>query len=120
MNVLKTAEKNLKYEVHYYSNVTEIDNYRDDDKKVTGVKFIDTVTREEFFQPADIVVLTSFLFNNYKLLRVSNIGKQYDPETEEGTLGSNYCYQTGLGATGFFDEQFNTFMVTGSLGMILH
>lgn len=118
VTVLKTAEKTGNYEIRYHSNVTEIVTDENDDKKVTGVKFIDTETREEFFQPADVVVLTSFLFNNYKLLRVSDIGEQYNPETEKGTLGSNYCYQTGLGATGFFDEQFNTFMGAGALGMI--
>ena len=103
VTVLKTAEKTGNYEIRYNSNVTEIVTDKDDDKKVTGVKFIDTMTHEEFFQPADVVVLTSFLFNNYKLLRVSDIGEQYNPETEKGTLGSNYCYQTGLGAIGFFD-----------------
>src|SRR5699024_1980833 len=68
---------------------------------------------------ADIVVLTSYVFNNYKLLRVSDIGEQYDPETEEGTLGRNYCYQVFGGATGFFDEQFNTFMGAGALGIAI-
>ncbi len=119
VTVLKTAEKTGNHEIRYNSNVTEIVTDKDDKKKVTGVKFIDTETHEEYFQPADIVVLSSFVFSNYKLLAVSDIGKQYDPETGKGTLGSHYCYQTGLGATGFFDEQFNTFMGAGALGMIL-
>ncbi|NMA80830.1 MAG: GMC family oxidoreductase, partial [Jeotgalicoccus halophilus] len=90
------------------------------DSKVTGVKFTDTVTGEEFIQPAEIVALTSYVFNNYKLLAVSDIGEQYDPETEEGTLGKNYSYQLHSGATGFFEEKkFNTFMGAGALGMAL-
>ncbi len=63
------------------------------------------------------MVLNSYVFNNYKLLRVSDIGQQYDPETEEGSLGRSYCYQIFGGATGYFDEQFNTFMGAGALGM---
>lgn len=71
---------------------------------------------KEYIQPADIVVLTSYMFNNAKLLMVSNIGEQYDPKTGKGTLGRNYCYQMNMGTTAFFDEQFNTFMGSGALG----
>src|SRR5699024_7096540 len=68
----------------------------------------------------EIVALTSYVFNNYKLLAVSDIGEQYDPETEEGTLGKNYSYQLHSGATGFFEEKkFNTFMGAGALGMAM-
>lgn len=56
------------------------------------------------------------MFNNAKLLMVSNIGEQYDPKTGKGTLGRNYCYQMNMGTTAFFDEQFNTFMGSGALG----
>lgn len=61
--------------------------------KVTGVRYIDTLTLEEFIQPADVVVLSSYVMNNAKLLMVSKIGKQYDPKTGQGTLGRGYCYQ---------------------------
>ena len=50
---------------------------------------------------------------------VSNIGEQYDPETGKGTLGKNYCYQILPGANGYFDEQMNTFMGAGALGMTI-
>ena len=43
--------------------------------------------------------------NNAKLLMVSKIGEQYDPDTGQGTLGRNYCYQILTGSSGFFDEQ---------------
>lgn len=75
-----------KYTIRTYSNVTQI---LKKDGKVTGVKFVDTRTMKEYIQPADIVVLTSYIFNNAKLLMVSNIGEQYDPKTGE-TLGRNY------------------------------
>ena len=50
---------------------------------------------------------------------VSNIGEQYDPETGKGTLGKNYCYQILPGANGYFEEQMNTFMGAGALGMTI-
>src|SRR5699024_2252918 len=68
-------------------------------------------------QPADIVVLTSYVLNNAKLLMVSEIGEQYDPDTGTGTLGKNYCYQITPGASGFNDEKMNLFMGAGALGM---
>lgn len=117
VTVIPTAEKTGNYTIRTEANVVEI--IKDGNNKVKGVKFVDTVTKEEFIQPADVVVLTSYMLNNYKLLRISDIGEQYDPKTEKGTLGRNYCYQTTGGSTGFFDEQFNTFMGAGALGITL-
>lgn len=116
VTVIPTAEKSGNFEVRTNSNVVEILKKGD---KVTGVRYIDTLTREEFVQPADIVVLTSYVLNNAKLLMVSDIGEQYDPDTGRGTLGRNYCYQMNAGATGFFEDQMNTFMGAGALGMYM-
>ncbi|KIH71490.1 GMC family oxidoreductase [Salinicoccus roseus] len=117
VTVIPTARKTGNFEVRTHSNVVEILTDEEDDSQVSGVRYVDTRTGEEFIQPADVVVLNSYVFNNYKLLRVSDIGEQYDPETEEGSLGRSYCYQIFGGATGYFDEQFNTFMGAGALGM---
>lgn len=116
VTVIPTAKKTGNYEVRCNSNVIEV---LTKGGKATGVKYIDTISGEEFIQPADVVVLTSFMMNNAKLLMVSNIGEMYDPATGKGTLGRNYCYQIMPGATGFFDEQFNTFMGAGALGMCI-
>ncbi|RST75129.1 GMC family oxidoreductase [Siminovitchia acidinfaciens] len=116
VTVIPAAEKTGNYEVRTNSNVVEILKKGD---KVTGVRYIDTLTREEYIQPADIVVLTSYILNNAKLLMVSDIGEQYDPDTGRGTLGRNYCYQINAGATGFFEDQMNTFMGAGALGMYM-
>ncbi|WP_040287463.1 GMC family oxidoreductase [Sporosarcina koreensis] len=115
VTVLPTAKKTGNYDVVFDANVVEILKQGD---KVTGVKYVDTQTGEEFVQPADIVVLTSYVMNNAKLLMVSEIGEQYDPDTGKGSLGRNYCYQLGPGATGYYDEQMNTFMGAGALGML--
>ncbi|MBY0123046.1 GMC family oxidoreductase [Bacillus sp. S/N-304-OC-R1] len=116
VTVVPTALKTGNYEVRFNSNVVEI---LKQGNKVTGVKYIDILTSEEIIQPADVVVLTSYVLNNAKLLMVSKIGEQYDPETGRGTLGKNYCYQLNAGSTGFFDDQMNVFMGAGALGMTL-
>lgn len=116
VTVVPTAVKTGNFDLRYNSNVVEI---LKKGNKVTGVRYIDTISGEEFIQPANAVVLTSYVFNNAKLLMVSNIGERYDPATGKGTLGRNYCYQILPGAAGFFDEQYNTFMGAGSLGVSL-
>lgn len=116
ITVIPTAMETGYYEVRFNANVVEVLKEGD---KVTGVKYIDTQTGEELIQPAEVVVLTSYVFNNAKLLMISGIGEQYDPETGSGTLGRNYCYQILPGATGYFDEQMNVFMGAGALGMTI-
>ncbi len=111
--VIPTALQTGNYEIRTNSNVVEILKKGD---KVTGVKYVDTRTMEEFIQPADIVVLSSYMLNNAKLLMVSKIGHQYDPKTGKGTLGRNYCYQMNASTWAFFDERLNTFMGSGALG----
>lgn len=116
VTVIPTAMKTGKYDVQFHANVIEI---MKSGNKVTGVKYVDTQSGEEFIQPADVVVLTSYVLNNAKLLMVSKIGEQYNPDTGKGTLGKNYGYQIEPGTTGFFDEQMNVFMGAGALGMTI-
>ncbi|MFF2752428.1 GMC family oxidoreductase [Psychrobacillus sp. NPDC058041] len=116
VTVIPTAMKTGKYDVQFHANVIEI---MKSGNKVTGVKYVDTQTGEEFIQPADVVVLTSYVLNNAKLLMVSKIGEQYNPDTGKGTLGKNYGYQIEPGTSGFFDEQMNVFMGAGALGMTI-
>lgn len=112
--VLPYAEDTGNFELRTGANVVEILH---DGDKATGVKYVDVESGEEFEQPADVVALTSYVFNNAKLLLVSEIGEPYDPDKNNGVIGKNYCYQINAGATGFFeDEKFNTFMGAGALG----
>ncbi|WP_077624783.1 GMC family oxidoreductase [Sediminibacillus massiliensis] len=114
ITVIPTAENTGNFELRTHANVTEVIY---EGGKATGVKYIDLQTGEEFIQPADIVVLTSYVMNNVRLLLNSGIGRPYDPESRTGVIGKNYCYQILPGATGFFeDEKFNTYMGAGSLG----
>ncbi|WP_252501658.1 GMC family oxidoreductase [Sporosarcina sp. Marseille-Q4943] len=116
ITVIPTAMKTGNFEVQFHANVVEV---LKSGNKVTGVRYIDTESGEEFIQPAEVVVLTSYVMNNAKLLMVSKIGEQYNPDTGRGTLGKNYAYQILPGATGFFDEQMNVFMGAGALGMTI-
>ncbi|WP_153731485.1 GMC family oxidoreductase [Sporosarcina obsidiansis] len=88
--------------------------------KATGVMYTDTLTGEEFEQPADVVVLAAFSFTNNRLLMLSKIGQQYDPKTRKGTIGRNFNGQMNItfqGARGFFkDKKFNLYMGAGALG----
>ncbi|MCD8490981.1 MAG: hypothetical protein LRY51_03295 [Geovibrio sp.] len=107
-------QKTGNFELRCNANVVEV---LKKGKMVTGVRYINTLTLEEFIQPADVVVLGSYVMNNAKLLMVSGIGEMYDPMTGKGTLGKNYCYQITPGATGFFDEQMNLFAGAGALAI---
>lgn len=83
-----------------------------------GVTYIDTA-REEVFQPASLVFLASWTFNNTRLLLLSGIGEPYDPAARRGTVGSNLTHQVSVGAaTAFFDQPLNRFMGSGSAGIL--
>src|SRR5262249_56891479 len=45
---------------------------------------------------------------------LSAMAQPSDPAAQPGVIGRNYCYQTGTGATLFFDDRrFNPFMASG-------
>lgn len=118
VTVIPVAKKTGKFEIRTHSNVRRILHTGN---KATGVIYTDVTTGEEIEQPADIVVLTSYVFNNIRLLLMSNLGRPYNPGTGTGVIGKNYAYQVIKGnAVGFFeDKQFNTFAGAGSLGMVI-
>jgi gluconate 2-dehydrogenase alpha chain len=87
--------------------------------KARGVTYIDA-SGEELFQPASLVFLSSWTFNNTRLLLLSGIGEPYDPTTGRGTVGSNLTHQMSTpAATAFFDQPLNRFMGSGSAGILM-
>jgi gluconate 2-dehydrogenase alpha chain len=50
-------------------------------RKVTGVVYTDTRSGEEYEQPAELIVLSAYVFGNISLLFHSGIGEPYDPST---------------------------------------
>jgi gluconate 2-dehydrogenase alpha chain len=84
-------------------------------KKVTAVQYVDLVSGQDYEQPADVVMLGAFTMTNTKLLLTSKIGTPYDPATNTGVVGRNFCYQANSGVSLFMkDKWFNPFLATGS------
>src|SRR5579862_6369928 len=87
-------------------------------RKVKAVRYVDTRSGEEYEQPAGLVILGAYTFNNTLLMLVSKIGQPYDPKTGKGAVGKNYCYQVGGGVQVFVeDKEINPFMATGAGGV---
>jgi gluconate 2-dehydrogenase alpha chain len=82
-------------------------------KKVRGVIYIDRHSGEEIEQPADLVILSAYPFNNVNLLLTAGIGRPYDPVTGRGVVGKNYCLQTMSAVQLFVADEINPFIGTG-------
>lgn len=88
-------------------------------KKARGVTYKDA-SGEDFFQPAGIVLLAAYTFENIRLLLLSGIGAPYDPVSGRGVVGRNYSYQTTSSVQlGFAERLLNPFIGAGALGMIV-
>ena len=110
--VLPALYRKENFELRPLCNVIRV-NTDSTGKKATGVTYIDARGRE-VEQPADIVVLATYCFNNTRLLLLSGIGTPYDPQTARGVVGRNYSYQTGGRVHVFFDDrEFNPFIGGG-------
>jgi gluconate 2-dehydrogenase alpha chain len=89
-------------------------------KLATGVTYVDAQGRE-VEQPATMVILAAFHLHNVRLMLSSRIGKPYDPDTGEGTVGRNFCYQLLNSVNLFFDHSLyiNQFMGAGGVGQAI-
>lgn len=86
-------------------------------KRATGVTYIDS-SGDTWEQPADLVIVAAFTFENVRLMLLSGVGIPYDPLTNQGTTGRNYAYQTANNVQLFFDDKnFNPFIGAGAVGM---
>jgi gluconate 2-dehydrogenase alpha chain len=84
-----------------------------------GVTYVDD-RGEEFFQPAALVILSSWTFSNTRLLLLSGIGEPYNPASDRGTVGRNLTHQISIpAATAFFSKPLNRFMGSGSAGSLI-
>ncbi len=113
--VIPALLKEDNFELRPLCNVIKV-NLDSDGKRTTGVTYIDARGRM-VEQPADIVVLVTYTFNNNRLLLLSGIGKPYDPVSYTGVVGRNYSYQTNGKLSLFYDDQeFNPFIGGGMVG----
>ncbi len=109
-----------KFELRTNAQVKEL-VYDKASRKVTAVRYIDTRSGEEYEQPAGIVILGAYVFNNVLLMLTSGIGQPYDYKTGQGAVGKNYCYQVGAGNVTVFvgDKEINPFMASGAHGVLI-
>src|SRR6195256_6457704 len=119
MTVIPIAMRNPNFELRTNAWVTKV--LKDSSgKRVTGVTYTNVLTGEEYEQPAQMVMLCAYAINNVHLMLLSGIGAPYDPVSQKGVIGKNYCYQTGAGATLFFEgRHFNPFMSSGGLNVTI-
>jgi gluconate 2-dehydrogenase alpha chain len=90
-----------------------------DGKRATGVTYVNSAG-EEFFQPAEMVILSAYVLQNVRLLLLSKIGVPYDPNTGQGVVGKNYAYQTMGSVNVFFEDKImNTFIGAGALASVV-
>jgi gluconate 2-dehydrogenase alpha chain len=102
------------FELRLRTHVLGVD-YDRQAKRVTGVRYLDRVTGQEYEQPADIVVLSSFTMSNTKFLLMAGIGAPYDPRTGHGVVGKNFCHQTMFGTNVYFKDRWtNPFLASGA------
>ncbi|HWE82525.1 MAG TPA: GMC family oxidoreductase [Gaiellaceae bacterium] len=113
VTVLPVAFKTGKFKVINYANAFTVKN---DGKVGQSILYYDAMGRVQE-QPADIIVLGAYVFNNVRLLLMSKLGQPYDAVSNTGTVGRNYAYQTGGGGASawFADKEFDRYMGAGAL-----
>ena len=117
-SVLPVLMRKSNFEARTECEVLKI-NLDASGKHATGVTYVDT-SGAQWEQPAEIVLVCAFAFNNVHMLLVSGIGRPYEPSSREGTVGRNYAYQTTSGIEMFFDDKiFNPFISSGALGQVV-
>jgi gluconate 2-dehydrogenase alpha chain len=116
ISILPVLRQRKNFELRTHAQVLKV-NLDSDGKKATGVTYLDAQGRE-VEQQADIVLLCAFSLYNVHLMLLSGIGKPYDPQTGEGTVGRNYSYQNLNRVVLFFDKdvQANQFIGIGGAG----
>jgi gluconate 2-dehydrogenase alpha chain len=116
--VLPVLRRTKGFELRVRSTVRRV-NLDASRKRAVSVTYVDAEGRE-LEQPADLVLLASYVFNNVRLLLLSGIGEPYDPAAGRGIVGRNYAYQTTSDVQVFFeDKELNRFMGAGALATVI-
>jgi gluconate 2-dehydrogenase alpha chain len=110
--VLPVLMADPKFELRTHAYVSRL-IYDKAARKVRGVAYIDRNTGEEIEQPADMVVLCAYPFNNVGLMLGAGIGEPYDPIAGTGVVGKNYCFQVNSNLPIFVEDEINPFIGTG-------
>ncbi len=118
--ILPALLADSKFELRTHAYVKEL-VYDKQARKVKAVRYVDTRSGEEYEQPAGMVILGAYVFNNVLLMLTAGVGEPYDYKTGTGVVGKNYCYQiTGNTVQVFFENrEINPFMAAGSHGTVI-
>ena len=112
MNVhMPVALSTGRYEIRTHMHVTHIGIGADG--LATGLYYIDTLTGEEHFQPAELVILSGYTMTNVKLLLVSRDNAHPNGVgNDRGQVGRNFTHQMWYApVTGLFPgRRFNLYM----------
>jgi len=113
--VIPLAHQNPNFEVRTRSTVLRV-NLDSTRTRATGVTYVDARGRERI-QPADLVILSAYVFGNVHLMLCSGIGRPYDFQSNTGVVGRNYAYQSAGGCGALFPAgtHLNPFMGSGAL-----
>ncbi|MEH3021546.1 MAG: GMC family oxidoreductase [Pseudomonas oryzihabitans] len=118
LNILPALKQEPRFELRSQAHVLRV-NLDSTGKRATGVTYLDA-QGQELEQPADIVILAAFQFNNVRLMLLSGIGQPYDPRTGEGVVGRNFAYQNMATIKAFFrkdQHHTNPFIGAGGNGV---
>jgi gluconate 2-dehydrogenase alpha chain len=117
--ILPVLRLDPKFEIRTRTFVTKL-NYDKAAKKVVSVTYTDLRNGEEYEQPANIVLLTSYVFSNVQHLLLAGIGEPYDATTGKGVVGKNYAYQFEAGASAFFENrEMNPYWGSAGMGVAI-
>jgi gluconate 2-dehydrogenase alpha chain len=117
--ILAALKRRTNFAYRTHSEVLRVE-MSPDRKRAIGVTYFDVEKGEEVFQPAELVILGAYAYQNVRLMLISGIGKPYDPVHNTGVIGRNYAYQMSGGATLFFkDKIFNPFIGTGGNSQVI-
>jgi len=106
LNAIPQARKTGNFEVRADARVTEVTV--DGEGRASGVKYVQG--GKAYLQPADMVILSSYLYENIRLLLLSR-SKAYPRglSNNHGQVGKGYISHGYLIVTGTFPERLNQF-----------
>jgi len=117
---IPAAMKTGNYEIRTQCYVFNIET--DATGMATGVSYIDPAGREQF-QPADIVIVSSYTLMNVKLLLMSRGASHADGVgNDRGLVGKNYTYQLGGGGSSgvMKGQRLNRYMANSCVQALIH
>jgi gluconate 2-dehydrogenase alpha chain len=83
LTVIPVALKTGRFKIIDHANAFAI---RNDGKNAQSILYYDAMGRVQE-QPADVIVLGAWVFNNVRLLLMSKLGKPYNPDSNTGVVG---------------------------------